>query len=77
LCGEADCTLTSAIRIAVVRSLGCSSAFEKFAAITHIVSLKGQQGADPVCEKDGVRVCLEVKAITKQCSGREGLFFEE
>jgi hypothetical protein len=30
-----------------------------------------------VCEKDGHRVCCEVKAITKQSTGRKGLFFAE
>ena len=38
---------------------------------------KNSRGADITGEKCGQRVCLEVKTITKQSSGREGLFLEE
>jgi hypothetical protein len=37
----------------------------------------GKQGADLVCEKNGRRVCLEVKTITKQSRGRSGFFLED
>jgi hypothetical protein len=38
---------------------------------------KRASGADLMCEKDGRRICLEVKAITKQSRGRSGLFLAD
>jgi hypothetical protein len=49
----------------------------KFVNIALVTPKKNAQGADIVCEKDGHRVCCEIKAITKQSSGRKGLFFAE
>jgi hypothetical protein len=37
----------------------------------------GRQGADISCEKNGLRICVEVKSITKQSKGAEGLFLED
>lgn len=50
---------------------------EKFLNIALVKPVKGRPGADLTCEKSGQRVCLEVKTITKQSSGRPGLFFED
>jgi hypothetical protein len=33
--------------------------------------------ADLICEKNGQKVCLEVKSITKQSSGRAGLYLQD
>jgi hypothetical protein len=48
-----------------------------FGNITLVVPRKGVIGADLLCEKDGERVCCEVKAITKQSTGRSGFFLRE
>ena len=48
-----------------------------FTDIQLVQPRKGEQGADIVCNKAGISVCLEVKAVTKQSRGRDGLFFEE
>jgi hypothetical protein len=50
---------------------------EKFFNIALVKSNKGAPGADITCEREGQRICLEVKAITKQSSGRAGLFLED
>jgi hypothetical protein len=50
---------------------------KQFTNISVVSPQKGQQGADLVCVKKGVRVCLEVKAVTKQSRGRDKLFMEE
>lgn len=49
----------------------------KFLNIALVKPAKNLPGADLTCEKNGQKVCLEVKAITKQSSGRSGLFFED
>lgn len=49
---------------------------EKFLNVTLVTPRKNARGADLTCERNGQKVCLEVKAITKQSSGRSGLFFE-
>ncbi len=50
---------------------------EKFLNIALVKPTKNAPGADLTCEKNGQKVCLEVKAITKQSSARSGLFFED
>lgn len=50
---------------------------ENFCNIALVKAAKNATGADLICEKNGQRVCLEVKAITKQSSGRSELFFED
>ncbi len=50
---------------------------EKFHNIALVKPTKNSPGADLTCEKNGQKVCCEVKAITKQSSGRRGLFFED
>jgi hypothetical protein len=42
-----------------------------------IIAEANEPRADLLCERDRYKVCLEVKAITKQSSGRPGCFFEE
>jgi hypothetical protein len=42
-----------------------------------LVKAGSTTGADITCERNGQRVCCEVKAITKQSSGRSGLFLED
>ena len=37
----------------------------------------GTQAADLLCEKNGQRICCEVKAITKQSKGRPGFFLAQ
>jgi hypothetical protein len=49
----------------------------KFQSICLIVPKKNSPAADIVCEKNQIRVCCEVKAITKQSGGRDGLFFAD
>lgn len=61
--------------IAVLRVVLALQA-EKFVNVTLVTPRKNAPGADLTCERNGQRVCLEVKAITKQSSGRSGLFFE-
>lgn len=48
-----------------------------FSEITLVTPRKGEQGADITCARAGIRICLEVKAVTKQSRGRDGLFFED
>jgi len=48
-----------------------------FSDIALVLPRKGEQGADVTCMKAGARVCLEVKAITKQSRGRKDFFFDE
>ena len=48
-----------------------------FCNIGLVTPRKKSPGADLVAEKGRERVCFEVKAITKQSSGREGFFFAE
>ena len=43
-----------------------------------LISPKGNgPSADLTCEKNGQKVCLEVKCITKRSSGRRGLFLRD
>src|SRR5712692_3590377 len=49
---------------------------EKFLNMALVKPKKNAPAADLTCEKNGQKVCLEVKAITKQSSGRSGLFLE-
>jgi hypothetical protein len=48
-----------------------------FSEIALVSPKKGEQGADIVCDKRGIRVCLEVKAITKQSGGHKDVFMED
>jgi hypothetical protein len=48
-----------------------------FSDIELVSPRKGEQGADVSCMKGSTRVCVEVKAVTKQSRGREGLFFDD
>jgi hypothetical protein len=48
-----------------------------FGAMELIDPEKNKQGADILCEKNGIRVCVEVKTITKQSRGRENFFLED
>jgi hypothetical protein len=41
------------------------------------IALLKPPGADIVCERNGLKVCCEVKAITKASTPKEGLFFED
>jgi len=41
------------------------------------VTLLNPPGADLVCEKNGCKVCCEVKAITKASTPQKGLFFAD
>jgi hypothetical protein len=50
---------------------------ENFLDIALVKTKKGMPGADIICEKKGQKICWEVKAITKQSSGRAGLFLED
>jgi hypothetical protein len=50
---------------------------EKFVDIALVKNNKGSHGADITCAKENQKICLEVKAITKQSSGRAGLFLED
>lgn len=47
-----------------------------FLNIALVKPTKGAPGADLTCEKNGQKICLEVKTITKQSSGRLGNFLE-
>jgi hypothetical protein len=47
-----------------------------FSDIALISPATGEQGADLTCTKAGARVCVEVKAVTKQSRGRAGFFLE-
>jgi hypothetical protein len=48
-----------------------------FGALELINPEKDKQGADIACEKNGIRVCIEVKTITKRSSGLKGHFLED
>jgi hypothetical protein len=48
-----------------------------FSDIALVSPPKGEQGADITALKAGVRVCLQVKAVTKQSRGREGFYFQD
>ena len=49
----------------------------KFSEITLVKPKKNSPGADLTAEKNGRKVCFEVKAFTKQSSGRKEYFIEE
>jgi Holliday junction resolvase len=48
-----------------------------FKALELISPEKDKQGADITCEKNGIRVCIEVKTVTKQSCGVKGHFLED
>jgi hypothetical protein len=48
-----------------------------FSKISLVKPGKGKGGADIVCEKNCEKVCVEVKTITKQSSGRRGSDFAD
>lgn len=48
-----------------------------FSNIALVKPKKNSPVADLTAEKNGRKLCFEVKAITKQSQGREGFFFEE
>ncbi len=48
-----------------------------FQNIALVIPPTNASGADLTCEKNGEKVCLEVKAITKQSSGRPDQFMED
>ncbi len=50
---------------------------EEFRRIELLKARNNTPGADIVCERNGQKVCLEIKAITKQSRGRPGFFFED
>jgi hypothetical protein len=50
---------------------------EGFSKIALVDSEQKAKRADIACEKAGRRVCIEVKAVTKQSSGRKGYFLED
>ncbi|MFY9911515.1 MAG: hypothetical protein WAK56_16845 [Candidatus Sulfotelmatobacter sp.] len=58
--------------IAVLRTVEALR-LQQFSAIR----LLNPPGADLACERDGCRVCCEVKSITKQSSPRDGFFFAD
>ena len=49
----------------------------RFENITLVTPEVGKQGADLISEKNGLRVCVEVKTITKKSKGRSGFFLED
>lgn len=49
----------------------------KFHNIRLVVPKKSLPAADIVYEKNQIMACCEVKAITKQSGGRDGLFFAD
>ncbi|HKF46114.1 MAG TPA: hypothetical protein VKB38_02070 [Terracidiphilus sp.] len=48
-----------------------------FSGLKLITPKEGEQGADIACKKNGIRVCVEVKTVTKQSAGQKGQFLEE
>jgi hypothetical protein len=50
---------------------------ERFRNIALLMPPKKVCGADIACERNGQKVCVEAKAITKQSRGRRGCFFED
>ncbi len=48
-----------------------------FSGLELINPEKDRQGADILGNKNGIRVCVEVKTITKQSSGRKDTFLDE
>jgi Holliday junction resolvase len=48
-----------------------------FSDIRLVSPRKGEEGADLVGRKNGAKVCVEVKAVTKQSRARQGLFLED
>jgi hypothetical protein len=50
---------------------------EKFLNIALLKPSKNAPGADISCERNGRKVCVEVKTITKQSHGRPKCFFED
>jgi hypothetical protein len=50
---------------------------EGFLNIALVTPTKNAPGADVTCERNGRKICVEVKAITKQSKGRTELLTEE
>jgi hypothetical protein len=50
--------------------------FLKLKGFLNIELVNAPANADLMCEQNGHRVCLEVKATTKQSSGRAGMYLE-
>ncbi len=48
-----------------------------FVDLTLVTPRKGEEGADVTARVKDIRVCVEVKAVTNQSRGRNGLFFED
>lgn len=48
-----------------------------FLNIALLKRVRNARSADLICEKNEQRVCVEVKTITKQSSGRSGFFIED
>lgn len=62
--------------IAVLRTVEALR-LEKFESITLVSPLRGKPGADLSCLKNGIKICVEIKTVAKQSTGRKRLFFEE
>ena len=62
--------------IAILRAVEALR-IKNFSSIVLVKPRKNFQGADITANKNGEKVCFEVKAITKQSSGRKGLFFAD
>lgn len=62
--------------IAVLRVVNVLES-KNYVNLTLIKPKKNSSGADLTAEMNGVKVCFEVKAITKQSSGRRSRFFAD
>lgn len=60
--------------IAILRVIAALDRRE-FLNIALIAPIAGTFIADLICEKGGVRICLEIKAITKQSTGTQKIYF--
>jgi len=61
--------------IAVLRAVNALQ-LEGFLNVVLLKPPQNEPGADIGCERNGQKVCVEVKAITKQSKGHPGSFFE-
>lgn len=71
--GDAANLESSIAVLRVVNALG----LEGFLNIVLLKPPKNGAGADITCERKSQKVCVEVKAITKQSRGRPGCFLED
>jgi hypothetical protein len=62
--------------IAILRTVEALR-LQGFTDLALIAPRKGEQGADITVTRAGVRVCVEVKAVTKQSHGKSDLFLED